>query len=532
MDFNYSIPLLNEEKLNLTLQSGSSAVFVGANGSGKSRLGSYLELSTKHQKVTHRVGAQRALQIPSNVSLTDPRRAQHILWYGAETDRNRQIQKWQNKPTTFLLNDYSRLLIALFSEEMEVASAHKRELRRNPAALWPITKLDEVKQLWNDTIITRSLVDKGVSLYVTMPDHDLEYPADEMSDGERVLFYLAGQCLLAPQNGVIIIDEPELHLHKAILTNVWNKLESARDDCLFLYFTHDIEFAVSRTSGQKFAVRSYDGNRWDIAEIPEDRELPEDITASILGSRKPILFLEGEAGSKDASVFGKLYDGFTALSVGSCEHVIHLTNSYNAKKELHHFACRGIIDGDGRSAGEANYLRDHHVYVIAYAEIENLLLDDSVMTQVAELLGFLGVDAKTRVDKAKERIFALAANDVDRTCIEFAKRRLQRALSLITLKETEINNLSAEFETSVKSLDVGEIYHARKKDIESAIDAGDYPKLLELYSNKGAVKQIGRMFGLTSDAYPDFVLRQIGRPEGRGVLEALRRLVPDLQGTL
>jgi ATPase subunit of ABC transporter with duplicated ATPase domains len=90
MDFVYSIPLIGGGTKGLTLSSGSSAVFVGANGSGKSRLGSYLELKTQHTDKTHRVGAQRALQIPSHIPMADPTKAQHALRYGHDTSKNKE----------------------------------------------------------------------------------------------------------------------------------------------------------------------------------------------------------------------------------------------------------------------------------------------------------------------------------------------------------------------------------------------------------------------------------------------------------
>jgi len=90
MDFVYSIPLIGGGTKGLTLSSGSSAVFVGANGSGKSRLGSFLELKTQHTDKTHRVGAQRALQIPSHIPMADPTKAQHALRYGHDTSKNKE----------------------------------------------------------------------------------------------------------------------------------------------------------------------------------------------------------------------------------------------------------------------------------------------------------------------------------------------------------------------------------------------------------------------------------------------------------
>lgn len=83
-----------------------------------------------------------------------------------------------------------------------------------------------------------------------------------MSDGERVTFYLIGRCVSVPENSIIIIDEPELHLHKAIQYALWDRIERVRNDCLFVYLTHDVEFAASRTGFKKIWLTDYDGSKW------------------------------------------------------------------------------------------------------------------------------------------------------------------------------------------------------------------------------------------------------------------------------
>lgn len=46
-----------------------------------------------------------------------------------------------------------------------------------------------------------------------------------MSDGERVCLYLISQCLITPENHIIVIDEPEIHLHTSIMKNFGMKLK-------------------------------------------------------------------------------------------------------------------------------------------------------------------------------------------------------------------------------------------------------------------------------------------------------------------
>jgi ABC-type lipoprotein export system ATPase subunit len=47
--------------LNLEFEFGSSIVIVGANGSGKTRLGVYIEESLAARDIVHRIAAQKTL---------------------------------------------------------------------------------------------------------------------------------------------------------------------------------------------------------------------------------------------------------------------------------------------------------------------------------------------------------------------------------------------------------------------------------------------------------------------------------------
>jgi gluconate kinase len=81
---------------------------------------------------------------------------------------------------------------------------------------------------------------------------------------------LIGQCLLAPENGFIIVDEPELHIHPSITSTLWDALERERTDCAFVYLTHDLEFATNRVTAKKYFLRAIHYNSfYDIEEMPE-----------------------------------------------------------------------------------------------------------------------------------------------------------------------------------------------------------------------------------------------------------------------
>ena len=76
-------------------------------------------------------------------------------------------------------------------------------------------------------------------------------------------FTLIGEALSVPKDGVFIVDEPELHLHRAIQARLWDAVEIARPDCTFVYITHDLGFAASRKDATKVWLREYNDGKWD-----------------------------------------------------------------------------------------------------------------------------------------------------------------------------------------------------------------------------------------------------------------------------
>ena len=69
-----------------------------------------------------------------------------------------------------------------------------------------------------------------------------------MSDGEKLVFYLIGAVLCAPENALLIIEEPEVLLHDSIKNPLWDEVEAMRPDCTYVYLTHDIDFAAATTA--------------------------------------------------------------------------------------------------------------------------------------------------------------------------------------------------------------------------------------------------------------------------------------------
>ncbi|EML2646469.1 AAA family ATPase, partial [Citrobacter freundii] len=321
MDFNVPTGTGN---LTIDIDFGGTIIFVGANGSGKSRLAISIEKSLGEQ--AHRISAHRALNLNPDVPKIREDNALKKLRYGDDWDGisilNRDNTRWRSKASSLLLNDFDSVIQALFAEQSKTALDSHHILMGKVSGEPKKSKFEKLNEIWEGLIPHRTLVIDGDDVQVKTPGNDFTYSASDLSDGERAIFYLIGQVLVAATNSVLIIDEPELHIHRSIMSSLWDQLECARQDCAFVFITHDIEFATSRIA-KKIAIKDYqqNGPTWGLEEIPEGTGFSEELTTLILGSRRPILFVEGDDNSLDKALYRSIYPGWTVIPRGSCQNV-------------------------------------------------------------------------------------------------------------------------------------------------------------------------------------------------------------------
>ena len=105
--------------LTIGIDFGGAVIFVGANGSGKSRLAINIEESLGEQ--AHRISAHRALNLNPDVPKIREDKALRTLRYGDDWEGisigNRNRSRWRSKASSFLLNDFDSVIQALFAEQ-------------------------------------------------------------------------------------------------------------------------------------------------------------------------------------------------------------------------------------------------------------------------------------------------------------------------------------------------------------------------------------------------------------------------------
>jgi hypothetical protein len=535
MAFSIPVPTLEDAApFEISIDEGASIVIVGANGSGKTRLAVQIERSNGEQ--VHRISAHRALNLNPTVPKISESMAIKGLRYGNTSEGvgigHRSHQRWVGgKEATALLNDFDFLLQALFADQSRVALTTHQQARagtlRDPKA----TKFEKLKAIWEQLLPTRQLVLSGDDIQVRSPNGSTPYSAADMSDGERAVFYLIGQTLEAQENSLLVIDEPELHVHRSIMNKLWDHLENARPDCAFVFITHDLEFAASRV-GQKFVISDYvpGGPKWRIEVVPEDTGFSEELTTLLLGSRRPVLFVEGGDGSLDRAVYRCAYPEWTVVPMGSCGDVIHAVASMRANAALTRISCAGIVDGDGHDSEEIERLTKLGIAVLPVSEIENLFLLPDISREVALADNCVESEADSRIAVLKQKVLDAARSlDVVKPVIQrYVLRRVDRALKGLDLSGGRtIDEIDAAYRQRTQDVEIPKLARELEAQIATAVANEDVPELLKLIDNKGMLAHAASCLKNTRrEAFESWLVRSLLGEKELGLRAALKRALP------
>lgn len=513
---------------NETLHNNNNIVIIGANGAGKTRLGAWIESNMQNNLAVHRISAQRALNIPDFAQIKNLEQAEKLLFYGIEDQAgsvaHKRGHRWGSNPETHLLNDYNQLLSTLFARTSKRDREHSKATKATQAYVAvDDAPIDIIIQLWNDIMPQREISFEDGKVMVSMVGQ-AEYHGKGMSDGERVTLYLIGQCLCAPDNSIIIVDEPEIHLHKSLMSRLWNKIEEVCPNKLLVFITHDLDFAASRKESKKIWIKSYSGAaNWTWEEVPEMEAIPENLVIEIIGNRKNIIFCEGEKASYDSILYQAAFPDYHIVPRGGCEKVIESTKAVRANPSLHHLQAFGIIDSDYRTAEEIAALRDAGIYTINVAEIENLFCIEPILRIVA---ANQHLDVNATVAAVTAFIINCLVEEFEVQVTNRAQREIQFRLNSYTKAAHTEQGLTDGMTAVLHSIDIAAIYAESRALYQQAIDENSLEKALRLYNRKNLPRRISPSFGLANNEYANIVMRLLKSERKTEIIAAIQNFTP------
>jgi ABC-type molybdenum transport system ATPase subunit/photorepair protein PhrA len=475
------------ENFTLFKHLNNNFVIIGANGSGKSSFSRRTREVLGGNVVI--IASQKIFEFRPISSWSIGNNCRQNLWNYQGQDKLYKGERRDNS----MGEDLITVVSALFEEKMELATDyfdHRTTVRKD-------STLEKVIALWGEILVHRKLeVDKGDIRVLT--SEGSKYPFMSLSDGEKAVFYYIAHILLAKENSYIIIDEPENHLHLALVTKLWDALERARPDCQFIYLTHNLEFAASRNNVEKIWMKRFVApDKWEMEKLPTDDVLPEILYMELLGSRKPILFCEGKKDSLDYKLYTRLFPNYTVIPVEGHLHVISYTRAFNNSYNVHHNKAIGIIDGDFHKQEQKDVWKKDSICSLDVQEIENILCDENVLKCA---INYFHANPSA-LEKAKEKFFIELQKHIDNQCTEYTVQMINNRFKENMLKNSK--DLTT-LKNSVKELadklleNVDAYVDERKECLQRIIEANDFAEGVKRYNNKSL------MAILTTDIEKDY----------------------------
>ena len=537
MAFTYWLPDENGQKKEFETNS-NSVIVLGANGAGKSKLGAWIE--AQNYDSVHRIGAQRNLNFSENIALKPYSQAENLVFYGSNNVGNTSYyrekgSRWgfgaDRQPTTTLINDFDNTLAALLALKNNETDEFRRqcieaERRKIDKPMTSETVVEKLINIWRSVFSQRQLVEEDSKFYSVIENNGIatKYSATQMSDGERAVLYLAAQVLCVPRNKILIMDEPEIHLHRSIMNRLWKSLENSRPDCLFLYLTHDTQFAAGHGFADIIWVKEYDGNNWKLERL-ESNDLPEEQLLDILGSRRNVLFVEGERNSYDTQLYTELYPNYYIVPCGSCTQVIARTKAFRSCQTLHEFKVYGLIDRDYRSDHEIEKYETENIFTLKVAEVENLFIVEELIRLMAAHMG-----------KDAEEVFADVKNYVveERFSKQINKQILQSAVAEIKYKLTcaEISKKNEDeakdsLKTIFSSIKFDTIECEQRGKYEGMFSSKNYSEIIKVFNEKNISNSVGHFMSVENKEYCIIVLSLLQKEKRSEIVNAIAPYLPN-----
>ena len=350
-EINWEIPRIpgDPNPIKLTLKSGDQLFIVGANGSGKSALIQQFVSENSNNRVKW-ISAHRQTWLNSgDIDLTPAQRDQY------EGDRLRfnssRAARWKDSNAGGNLSAILFDLVAKASARSDSIAHHvdnhdiPRAQEISAESPSPFVQINKLLALGTLTVTLEKPNHRN--LLARHPQGE-PFSIAEMSDGERNAMIIAADVITAESGTVLLIDEPERHLHRSIIEPFLSALFALRsEDCAFIISTHEIALPVANPEAQVLMLRSCQWSvsqciAWEADILEPSSGLPEDLKLAILGSRKRILFVEGKSGSLDFSLYIALFPGLSVVPKNSCEDVQKSSTWVARISRNPPCTCRGI----------------------------------------------------------------------------------------------------------------------------------------------------------------------------------------------
>ncbi|SMH55835.1 AAA domain-containing protein, putative AbiEii toxin, Type IV TA system [Mesorhizobium australicum] len=474
--------LIDGSALQLPVSSSAPLFVVGPNGAGKSGLISTL-FRLNHADAV-RISAHRQTWMESNAVPFSPqdkiRNEQHTR--GQDSQPDARWKEWNSGVRSGLViadliesdNKLSRQLADAYRSGNEVEAV---KLAAEPQPLAEIT------ELFAGSGISIKLEIGENSTIIASKNGGTPYSIALLSDGERAALLIAGTILTAKKGALILVDEPERHLHASIVTPLLLQLFGKRPDCTFVVSTHELSLPVGMPTAKTVLVRDSkaEGNdvtAWDLDVLEPGIEVDDATKEAIIGSRRKMLFIEGTSTSLDKPLYELLFPGVSIFPRQSCRDVEHAVVSVRDAEAVTWVQAFGIVDQDQISPAQRSSLIAKGIYPLSVYSVESLYYSPTIIAAVAQRqCDVVGEDPAHVMQTASANLVAAIASEVDRLAARMTEQAVKDKISMQmpdwkTIQRGQNVNIT---------VDAQAMYQAEKAQLQSWIAAKDVEKIVGRY---------------------------------------------------
>jgi len=479
MPFNLSFPSPNSDVANIQLNAGELIFVLGANGTGKSSL--MHRFARQNQNHVRKISAHR--QTWMNTDALDMTPASKLQT--EEQIKNEDRRQQSRYKDSYAAQRASMTVYELINAEnvraRSIAAAVDADdiegVNEAKKVEAPITVINELLRQSNIPIRISVRANERV---MASKDGGPEYSAAELSDGERNALMIAGNVLTAPPGTLLLIDEPERHLHRSITAPLLSLLFERRSDCGFAVSTHDHDLPLEVAGARTLLIRAcnfqgQNAENWEADELPADASIDDILKRDLLGARRKVLFVEGTESSLDKPLYSLIFPMVSVIPKGSCREVESAVAGSRAGEDFHWLRAFGIADGDGYDQHQIEAKRQRGVYALPFYSVEAVYFHPEIIRRIAARQAeVLGGDA----DEVAENAIVRGVEGITAHTERLSKNVAKKAARKLIMDQIPNDDDLLDGQEVTVTNSGPNIHATRKAELDTAVEAKDWMTIL------------------------------------------------------
>ena len=334
--------------------------------------------------------------------------------YGARGYDRRRLFDWRNRlqpdhfnnisftATTTQYEDMYDFLVEQSYHHIYELGIHHKKITSGIGGTPPEDPLKPYNELLEQLFPGYSFVEASaddLSIKVRLPN-GIILPFQDLSSGEKEVFFILSFFLRNDiSDSIIIIDEPELHLHPEFARKLLQTMRAIKPKNQIWCATHSAELIDEAGRERTFYLRIAEDRRRAtcmpaVNEETEIRALRDLFGYSgYVGISKNVVFVEGQFSSADRRTFSNIVPNMSRevkiIPVGTSENLYRINRAILALLESDFARCQFYLIRDRDFLSEAaiekyRELNPERLFVLSRYHIENYLLDENVISTILQ----------------------------------------------------------------------------------------------------------------------------------------------------